>query len=354
MYKNDHPSRRLSFWEPLLNRIRSRLAGWSSKHLSFGGRLILLKSVMSSLSVYALSFFKAPTGIISSIESLFNCFFLEGSVDHRKIFWVDWNSVCRRKEVGGLGVRRIREFNLALLGKWCWRLLEDKDSLWFRVLSARYGVDEGRLRGGGREASEWWRVVNSLSREICFSDHVSRYVEDGRKTLFCSDVWCGGVSFRVRFSRLFDLSVFKGESVFEMSQLGWGEGGEAWRWRQRLFAWEVYCLLMLLCRLLGMTNGFGLWRIQMFSLFVVCIIFLPFNRMWSYQLMLLLFGIRMSLLRWWCLLGVCFGIDWLQRTIYSGAVLLALIPGCVWRGVTLSKRLIIYFYIVIFLVLFDT
>ena len=71
-------SRRLSFWEPLLNRIRSRLAGWSSKHLSFGGRLILLKSVLSSLPVYALSFFKAPTGIISSIESLFNCFFLGG------------------------------------------------------------------------------------------------------------------------------------------------------------------------------------------------------------------------------------------------------------------------------------
>jgi len=68
-------SRRLSFWEPLLNRIRSRLAGWSSKHLSFGDRLILLKSVLSSLPVYALSFFKAPSGIISSIESLFNCFF---------------------------------------------------------------------------------------------------------------------------------------------------------------------------------------------------------------------------------------------------------------------------------------
>jgi len=67
--------RRLSFWELLLNRIKSRLLGWSSKHLSFGGRLILLKSVLSSLPVYALSFFKAPTGIISSIESLFNCFF---------------------------------------------------------------------------------------------------------------------------------------------------------------------------------------------------------------------------------------------------------------------------------------
>ena len=63
--------------------------------------MVLLKSVLSSLPVYALSFFKAPAGIVSSIESILNCFFLGGSDDHRKIHWVDWNTVCRSKEVGG-------------------------------------------------------------------------------------------------------------------------------------------------------------------------------------------------------------------------------------------------------------
>jgi len=71
-------ARRLSFWNPLINRIRTRLSGWKSKHLSLGGRLVLLKSVLSSLPIYALSFFKAPSGIVSSIESLLNCFFFLG------------------------------------------------------------------------------------------------------------------------------------------------------------------------------------------------------------------------------------------------------------------------------------
>jgi hypothetical protein len=62
--------RRLGFWDPVLARIRSRLSGWGSRFLSFGGRLVLLKSVLTSLPVYALSFFKAPAGTISSIESL--------------------------------------------------------------------------------------------------------------------------------------------------------------------------------------------------------------------------------------------------------------------------------------------
>jgi len=83
----DGNSRRVSLWEPLMNRIKSRLSGWNSKHLSFRGCLILLKSILSSLPVYALSFLKAPSGIVSSIESIFNCFFW--SADHRKISWVD-------------------------------------------------------------------------------------------------------------------------------------------------------------------------------------------------------------------------------------------------------------------------
>jgi hypothetical protein len=40
--------------------------------------LVLLKSILTSLHVYALSFFKAPSGIISSIESIFKKNFGEG------------------------------------------------------------------------------------------------------------------------------------------------------------------------------------------------------------------------------------------------------------------------------------
>jgi len=53
----------------------------------------------------------------------------------------------------------MREFNIALLGKWCWRLLVNRGSMWYRVLAARYGKEDGRLgagvvlRGGRR-----WRV----------------------------------------------------------------------------------------------------------------------------------------------------------------------------------------------------
>jgi len=125
--------RRLSFWDPIVNCIKARMSGWNSRFLSFGGRLVFLKSVLTSLPVYALSFFKVPSGIISSVESLFNNYFWGGSEDHKKIFWIGWHNVCLQKEYGGLGVRQLRELNYALLGKWCWRMLVDWGDFWYGI-----------------------------------------------------------------------------------------------------------------------------------------------------------------------------------------------------------------------------
>jgi hypothetical protein len=95
--------RRLGFWEPVLTHIRNRLSGWKSRFLYFGGRLVLLKSVLTSLPVYALSFFKAPACTIAYIESLFINFFWGGGEDHRKTSWISWKNICLRREYGGLG-----------------------------------------------------------------------------------------------------------------------------------------------------------------------------------------------------------------------------------------------------------
>ena len=72
-----------------------------------------------------------------------------------------------------LEVRRIREFNSALLGKWCWRMLVERESLWFRVLLARYVLAEGRLRDGGRYSSMCWRDLEVMSMEEWFRDNVN-------------------------------------------------------------------------------------------------------------------------------------------------------------------------------------
>jgi len=192
-------SRKLSFWKLVIDHIVSRLSSLNHKFLSFGGRSVLLKSIMSSLPVYFLSFFKAPTSIISSIESIFKRFFWRGGEDFRKIAWIDWEFVCTPKEDGGLGVKRVGAFNLSLLGKWCWRMLVDKEGLWYRVLKTRYGEEGGRLKEGGRLCSAWWRSLCRLREGVgegfgnWFDNNTRRVVGDGRSTLFWHDIWAGEV-----------------------------------------------------------------------------------------------------------------------------------------------------------------
>lgn len=73
-----------------------------------------------------------------------------------------WENVCRDRELGGLGIKDLKAFNLALLGKWCWRMRVDKWGMWYRVWKARYRESEGILRVDGRRGSVWLKDVGSL------------------------------------------------------------------------------------------------------------------------------------------------------------------------------------------------
>jgi len=139
-----------------------------------------------------------------------------------------------------LGARKLKEFNLALLGKWCWRLLVDREGFWYRVLVARYGDKAGWLEVGGRSASSWWREIAKIREGVgeldggWVAERVSKVLGDGTNTYFWLDKWVGDVPLCRRFARLFDLSINKYSTVAEMCQLGWEVGGEAWSWRRRL------------------------------------------------------------------------------------------------------------------------
>ncbi|MCH87323.1 ribonuclease H protein, partial [Trifolium medium] len=130
----------------------------------------------------------------------------------RKIAWVSWAKVCRPKTCGGLGIRDLRAGNLALLGKWRWRIIAGGQGIWREILLARYGslFPSQHLGGppnGFTRASLWWKNVSLLgdSTVACsdwFSKGVSRKIGNGSDTTFWFDPWVGGgVPLKIRFQR---------------------------------------------------------------------------------------------------------------------------------------------------------
>ena len=59
-----------TIWNPILEKIERKLAGWKKLYLSKGERLTLLKSTLSSLPTYYLSLFTIPSHVANKIEKL--------------------------------------------------------------------------------------------------------------------------------------------------------------------------------------------------------------------------------------------------------------------------------------------
>lgn len=151
-----------SSWKPVIEKIRSRLATWKRRFLSFGGKLVLLKSVILGLPLCYMSLFKMPEGVIKSIESIQARFLWGGADLKRKIHMVAWSKLLQDKSCGGLGIRNIRLLNEALIMKWWWRFGTEKDALWRKVINSNY-----KFEGSGwipnmeinRKVSRIWRDI---------------------------------------------------------------------------------------------------------------------------------------------------------------------------------------------------
>ena len=129
-----------SIWNPILEKMERRLAGWKMLYLSKGGKVTLIKSTLSSLPTYFLSLFPIPAKVAKRIEKLQRDFLWSGIGDDRKIHLVNWSKVCRPVKNGGLGIWCLRRFNFALLAKWLWRYGWENDAFWKGSLGQSVGM----------------------------------------------------------------------------------------------------------------------------------------------------------------------------------------------------------------------
>lgn len=99
-------------------RIQSKLSGWKCKTLSQAGLTTLFKSVVTTLPQYFMQSLHFPAGWCSQVDKLVKDFWWGFPTNKSHNYTPKaWHSICQPKLFGGLGIRRIKEINLAFSAK---------------------------------------------------------------------------------------------------------------------------------------------------------------------------------------------------------------------------------------------
>jgi hypothetical protein len=99
--------RKVSTWDPMVDSLRNKLNSWGNKHISLGGRIVLINSVLNSIPIYFLSLMRMPAQVIKKVTRIQREFLWGGVKGGKKLCWIKWRVVCQPKMLGGLGVRDI-------------------------------------------------------------------------------------------------------------------------------------------------------------------------------------------------------------------------------------------------------
>ncbi|GAV67752.1 hypothetical protein CFOL_v3_11256, partial [Cephalotus follicularis] len=95
----------------LADKLMSRISSWTSKYLSFGGRLQLNSSTLFGFKIYWR-------------------FLLYCREEAKKAGMISWTKVCTPKQEEGLGIKSISGWNRAATLQYGWEICTSKQSVW--------------------------------------------------------------------------------------------------------------------------------------------------------------------------------------------------------------------------------
>jgi hypothetical protein len=128
--------------------------------------------------------FVLPNLACESIDKLLKNFLWANSRSVVGMVSIKWKNTCLPKSQGGLGLRSLHEWNIALMAKHLWNIVCDKDSIWVRWIKAH------KLKGANlwdiecKKSYSWcWKQILNLRDKI--RNFVSVEIGNGK----CCNIW---------------------------------------------------------------------------------------------------------------------------------------------------------------------
>ena len=135
-----------------------------------------------------MSCFLLPKTVCDEVNSLLSGFWWGQSEGKRKITWISWKRLCLPKKEGGMRFCDLRAFNVALLAKQAWRIINNPQSLLARLYKGRYYNSSTLLQSTSSTSSSYgWKSIqegkNLLKKCMVLQ------VGNGRTIRVWEDLW---------------------------------------------------------------------------------------------------------------------------------------------------------------------
>ncbi|XP_075660665.1 uncharacterized protein LOC142630550 [Castanea sativa] len=210
-----------NIFNSIKEKLSKKLAGWKEKLLPKAGKEVLIKAMAQAIPTYTMSVFKLPDSLCEDLTSMIRNFWWGQRNDERKIVWMSWEKLCALKSSGGMGFKKLKEFNLALLAKQGWRLQQSHDSLVYKVLKAKYfPTSEFSQAVLGNNPSFTWRSI--MFAQPLVKQGLWWRLCNGEKIRIWGDRWLPKPStFMVSSPRLFMPQDMKVRELIKKEEASW-------------------------------------------------------------------------------------------------------------------------------------
>ncbi|KAK1280639.1 hypothetical protein QJS04_geneDACA014229 [Acorus gramineus] len=189
-----------SLCQPLIEEIRARVQSWTGKTPSIAGRMELIRSVLCSFHIYWSTTFILPQKTIKETEKLIRTFLWQGCSPTKKLHHLNWLTVCKPFDEGGLGIRRLKDWNTGAQGVRFWDLASNNTSLWSTWVKRRY-IKTSNIWSHTPPMSStnaWKRIMHTKTWITGFVRYV---IFEGKSINVWYDPWLNGKGLRAALGR---------------------------------------------------------------------------------------------------------------------------------------------------------
>lgn len=131
-------SRYTKVWMDTIDKVDKRIGSWKNKWLSKEGKITKIRPVLSATPIFPMACLPLHHGMAKNFESKLRNFLWKDKESDKKIALIKWENLCKPKECGGLGIKNPQRKNEALGAKLVWRLYQENDQKWAKILYHKY------------------------------------------------------------------------------------------------------------------------------------------------------------------------------------------------------------------------